>query len=320
MGNSAQSHTGDGEFAHDEEDNGGRSQGSGLVQLAATKILALAGTPAYHTSIILDGREYFFDSLGVVTAAPMWSHMAGGTRPLDEERTEVIPMGDAQCSGQEMAEALSPFFQKGSYDILYKNCNHFTDCALYMLCRKRLGSQYNRLERMLANPMSTALINRLFDALTAGDKGKDSEAAFYSRNPNSEDYSTSGVIAAIEAMSDSEDSDYTPTCGIFNEPRQRAPRRSLSRDAPRPARAQAAWQRQREVASASWASLPPLPPGGAPMPTPSRRPGLATDRSIGELSARTGRPLAPAALSQPLSRASSTSSLPQRRMVLVMKR
>lgn len=313
MGNSAQSHTGDGEFAHDEDDDGVRSQGSGHVQLAATKILMLAGTPAYHTSIILDGREYFFDSLGVVTAAPMWSHMAGGTRPLDEERTEVIPMGDAQCSGQEMAEALSSFFQKGSYDVLYKNCNHFTDCALYMLCRKRLGSQYNRLERMLANPMSTALINRLFDALTAGDKGKDSEAVFYSRNPHSEDYSTSEVIAAIEAMSDSEDSDYTPTCGIFNEPRHRASRRTRGHGAPPP------------VASASWASLPPLPPGGAPMPTPSRRPGLATDRSIGELSARTASAPAPAAMSQApslqqLSRASSTSSLPPRRMVLVMKR
>eukprot|EP00439_Symbiodinium_sp_Y106_P017688 s5256_g2.t1 len=43
---------------------------------------------------------------------------------------------------------LSGHFQPGSYDLLRKNCNTFTDCALYFLCGKRLDSLFRLLPKV----------------------------------------------------------------------------------------------------------------------------------------------------------------------------
>merc|ERR1712107_725951 len=40
------------------------------------------------------------------------------------------------------------FFTEGTYDIVVKNCNKFTDCALAYLLSRRLPKQYSQIERL----------------------------------------------------------------------------------------------------------------------------------------------------------------------------
>ncbi|CAE7677233.1 spin [Symbiodinium pilosum] len=46
---------------------------------------------------------------------------------------QVVYMGLTRISGDDLREQLGRFFKRGSYDLLRKNCNSFTDCALFFL-------------------------------------------------------------------------------------------------------------------------------------------------------------------------------------------
>jgi len=164
----------------------------------------------YHTSIIVDDREYFFDSLGIMVAPPLWSHFAGRVKQPAELTTEVIPIGRTAISGMALVKALQRYFEKGSYDIFYKNCNTFSDAALYFLTKQRMSGRYNRIERLIiaTNPVSTGLINRLFRAFLESNTGADCEEVdVYVTNPVSEGFSVDNVIASFEEETDSESDD-----------------------------------------------------------------------------------------------------------------
>lgn len=172
------------------------------VRLAATEILRIAGMGGYHTSVIVDDCEYFFDSIGIMSAPPLWSHLAGGARHATEVRTDVRVIGWSSLSGTAMAQALKPFFEKGSYDIFYKNCNTFSDTALYLLTKSRLASEYNRLERLIraTDPLSTSLLNSLFRACVTHECGEEITTNVYVPNPQSEGFSVENVIARIDEV------------------------------------------------------------------------------------------------------------------------
>mmetsp|Transcript_99203 Transcript_99203/g.289503 ORF Transcript_99203/g.289503 Transcript_99203/m.289503 type:complete len:233 (+) Transcript_99203:92-790(+) len=195
-------------------------QDSHEVQLAATEILRVAGMSGYHTSIIIDDREYFFDCLGIMVAPPLWSHLSGQMKLPSDVNTEVIPMGRSSCSGKALVQALCPHFEKGSYDIFCKNCNSFSDAALYFLTRSRLSSRYSRIERLVTatDPVSIRLINRL---LRAPAEGNVPQADFYVRNPEAEGFTVEDLIASFDesdsesSLSDgSSDSDAGGTCSF----------------------------------------------------------------------------------------------------------
>lgn len=203
------------------------------VRLAATEILKVAGVSGYHTSIIVDDREYFFDSLGIMAAPPLWSHIAGRVKqPGDQRdiRTEVIEVGRTSSSGKALVQALRPFFEKGTYDIFYKNCNTFTDVALYFLTKTRLNGCYSRIERLITatNPVSTGLLNRVFRAFVESSTGQACEVDIYVQNPEAEGFSVDEAIASLdESDSDSDssedsgdDSDVSArmSCNIIRQP------------------------------------------------------------------------------------------------------
>merc|ERR1712217_831659 len=74
----------------------------------------------------------------------------------------VLCMGNSRRGGSAL-RALVPFFGKGTYDAIYKNCNAFTDAAAYFLTGSRLEARFSRLERLVqaTKPISLGLINRL---------------------------------------------------------------------------------------------------------------------------------------------------------------
>jgi hypothetical protein len=111
------------------------------VQLAVSPLLVVPG--AYHSSVLVDGWEYFFQEDGLYRAPPhkaLVSHKWSAPTVLD--------LGHTDRSAQELSDAMAPLFEEGSYDFIRKNCNSFSDCALFYLLGKRLDHRYRQLDLM----------------------------------------------------------------------------------------------------------------------------------------------------------------------------
>jgi len=185
------------------------------VKLAVTEIVSVAGFAGYHTSVILDGREYFFDCLGIMTAPPLWSHHAGRETSALDSNTEVIDFGGAAAGGKALVESMRPFFEKGSYDIFYKNCNSFTDMALYSLTRRRLPGRFSRIERLVTatTPVSTQLLNKIFRSVVQNNTGSACDVDVYVKNPAAEGFSIEDALVALAEDSDSDSEDSASDSG-----------------------------------------------------------------------------------------------------------
>lgn len=141
------------------------------VDLAASVLGGLPGLMAYHTSIVVNGEELFFSPMGILRNHGLDSHRRADANgaPLPQlpnaDSTAVLKvreMGSSALSGDSVYQALAPIFLPGSYDLLHKNCNHFTDVALAFLLGQRLPSTYNSLEKVGANNP------RLLEQVTGG--------------------------------------------------------------------------------------------------------------------------------------------------------
>merc|ERR1712107_15218 len=62
--------------------------------------------------------------------------------------TSIFPVGYTSHSGDQLRSVLSRHFGAGSYDLVAKNCNSFTDCALAFLLSRRLPKKYSSVETL----------------------------------------------------------------------------------------------------------------------------------------------------------------------------
>eukprot|EP00929_Paragymnodinium_shiwhaense_P057286 TRINITY_DN28671_c0_g1_i1.p1 TRINITY_DN28671_c0_g1~~TRINITY_DN28671_c0_g1_i1.p1 ORF type:complete len:335 (+),score=74.21 TRINITY_DN28671_c0_g1_i1:360-1364(+) len=154
------------------------------VQLAASLLGGIPGLMAHHTSVVVDGEEFFFSPRGIQRSwgPDFESHRRMGTNgelitPLknggDKHSIKVVDIGSCIATGNMLVHELAPHFQGNTYDLLHKNCNTFSDIALYYLTGKRLDSQYNSIEKVGANNPS------LLTNMTGGA---------YTPNPSSVDF------------------------------------------------------------------------------------------------------------------------------------
>jgi len=175
------------------------------VRLACSEIFQIAGMSAYHTSVVIGEVELYFHQSGIEFTEPYASHMhdPGGYPDID-----VQSFGRGKTSGSVLLMQLGPLFEAGTYDIIYKNCNAFTDVALYFLTRKRLDSKYSRLERFVraTTPVSTGVLNGLVRAVGATGvpeeymDGEEFEPWMYRSNPRAQNFVVEDAIAACNAM------------------------------------------------------------------------------------------------------------------------
>ncbi|CAJ1455030.1 unnamed protein product [Effrenium voratum] len=148
------------------------------VELVATG-RGFAGLGGFHTSILICGEEYYFCPMGIRFSPKLVSH----PRPHEALRLRV---GVSQATGTELLNFLADHFQSGSYDFLRKNCNSFTDCALYYLCGKRLDFRYRAMEKL----------GWIAESQT-GFLGTISEGE-YTANPAAEDFDLEELLEQIE--------------------------------------------------------------------------------------------------------------------------
>merc|ERR1712187_233920 len=87
-----------------------------------------------------------FGDNGVGVYVPLMSH----ARICEQNGrvTDVCDMGFTEVAPWQMYQALSPYFGPGTYDLIRKNCNCFSDCALFYLLGDRLEYKYRAVERL----------------------------------------------------------------------------------------------------------------------------------------------------------------------------
>ncbi|CAE8719911.1 unnamed protein product [Polarella glacialis] len=145
------------------------------VRLAVTplspRVAGLLGMPvAYHSSILVDAEEYSFaDNSGLVVARVTQKNMILRTEALNcashkqlSGPSYVVEMGESLFTGAEMATMLGRFFQENSYDLLLKNCNHFSDCALFFLLGRRLPDDIRVAEQLCASAQESLGLISIF--------------------------------------------------------------------------------------------------------------------------------------------------------------
>mmetsp|Transcript_58360 Transcript_58360/g.103755 ORF Transcript_58360/g.103755 Transcript_58360/m.103755 type:complete len:192 (+) Transcript_58360:91-666(+) len=155
------------------------------VELAATKLgPGLPGFQAYHTSVAVDDIEYAFSGEGIVVNRNLQSH-----RHLpDAPQMQVIYMGLTSLSGEELLKYLKIFFKRGTYDLLRKNCNSFSDCALFFLLDSRLDQNLRGLEQLghMADKRAGVV-----QGITGGD---------YRPNPQADGFSVERTVSEINKL------------------------------------------------------------------------------------------------------------------------
>jgi len=143
----------------------------------------LKGAAGYHTSVLVAGEEYSFCPAGISCARGLTSHKGSS-------QVRCIDMGLSEFSGAEMFRFLEFYFPPGSYDLLKRNCNSFSDCALYFLCEQRLHWGLCGLERL--GKVADNHIG-LIQSLSGGE---------YIPNPLCANFDVEDVIAAIDVLRD----------------------------------------------------------------------------------------------------------------------
>jgi len=165
------------------EDGNGRASACNRVELAASELFSLPGlATAYHTSVIVNGEEFFFSDSGIFNDRVLTS--------LQGQPSERVEVGWSTKTGARLLHALAPHFRPGSYDLIRKNCNSFSDCALYYLLRTRLEGRISALERLGARA-STEMLQRFTKGM-------------YVPNQEAADYRTEDVIDAVERLGDAD--------------------------------------------------------------------------------------------------------------------
>merc|ERR1719436_906469 len=157
------------------------------VELAVSRIGGIPGAQAWHSSVLVNGEEFSFSDGGITAARGTESHDAMAKQAQSSTQvqinTQVFDMGMSQYSGSQLRAALERHFAPGTYDLLKKNCNSFSDCALAFLLRKRIDGKYRQLESIGArNP---GLVSQL-------------SGSGYTPNPKVQDWDIENVIKDID--------------------------------------------------------------------------------------------------------------------------
>jgi len=112
------------------------------VYLLVTPLGGLKGIAGYHTSVMIRDEEYCFTPQGIVQSRHNLTHDLAG------ESMRKISIGSTAHSGASLVRNLDIFYRPGTYDILRKNCNSFSDCALFFLCRQRMWAGFRVVEQI----------------------------------------------------------------------------------------------------------------------------------------------------------------------------
>ncbi|CAJ1341467.1 unnamed protein product [Effrenium voratum] len=104
----------DGAPGGDSSSHGKGRPANNQVQLAVSVLGGVPGATAYHSSVVVNGDEYFFSDGGISSSSGLMSHK---NPQMPDSKPEVIEMGMSPYTGSQMRAALERFFVSGTYDL-----------------------------------------------------------------------------------------------------------------------------------------------------------------------------------------------------------
>eukprot|EP00930_Biecheleria_cincta_P027498 TRINITY_DN19309_c0_g1_i2.p1 TRINITY_DN19309_c0_g1~~TRINITY_DN19309_c0_g1_i2.p1 ORF type:complete len:210 (+),score=24.89 TRINITY_DN19309_c0_g1_i2:90-719(+) len=141
---------------------------------------------AYHTSIAIGDTEYSFGPSGIVPSRAWLSHSM--IKPGVQSPEIVLFMGSTNVQGVALTDVLEPYFMPGTYDLLLKNCNAFSNAALFFLLGTQLEAKYTALDRAGAAMDKTAGLVQL---LSMGN---------YIPNPKAVNFELPKVLSTLQSQ------------------------------------------------------------------------------------------------------------------------
>jgi hypothetical protein len=149
------------------------------VELLVSPIAELHGVAGYHTSVLVAGTEYCYGVMGIAQSPTISSHKKRG-------KMQRIFVGSSPYSGKDLVLVLEEYFPPGHYDLLRKNCNAFTDCALFFLCGQRLSWRFRNMDQIGLFADNFGLVQ----SISAGE---------YNPNPDALEFDIEDVILQLSA-------------------------------------------------------------------------------------------------------------------------
>ncbi|EFR04655.1 hypothetical protein MGYG_07660 [Nannizzia gypsea CBS 118893] len=116
----------------------------------------------YHTSIVLEGTEYFFGR-GIQQAAPGSTHHGQPMETISLGRTD-LPMDVIS----EYMESLAETYHESSYDLFLRNCNNFTHDLSMFLVGKGIPDHIRNLPETFLNTPFGQMMKPYIDGMLRG--------------------------------------------------------------------------------------------------------------------------------------------------------
>mmetsp|Transcript_29430 Transcript_29430/g.90920 ORF Transcript_29430/g.90920 Transcript_29430/m.90920 type:complete len:279 (-) Transcript_29430:91-927(-) len=180
----------------------------GMARQMSQGMLGFQLEAIWHTSVVVYGREFYFDGgVGIANSTPGQTRFGQPVEVVNSGETEVSPSDFANWVRDQAAK-----FGPGDYNLLERNCNHFSDDALDFLTGQGVCEEVRTMiPRVLATPLGQLLRPSLETAMMA--PGSSPAAATSSQVPPgvsahanpSEEQRASEVSDGVAALSEHED-------------------------------------------------------------------------------------------------------------------
>lgn len=185
------------------------------VTLVYSQIFSTGVATAYHTSIVVEDpprkpMELSFSMHGISVCAVEDGKLPSSHRCDGYSNTKQKDFGVTQETGKALYDALKNHFKPNTYDLLNKNCNSFSDLALYFLIQHRLPGRYRTLERL------GSMMPSLIEKVTGGG---------YEKNPAADSFDPEDIMKELDRIPDAASSAgaktsrcVIPSCGRCTAP------------------------------------------------------------------------------------------------------
>jgi hypothetical protein len=126
----------------------------GMARQMSLGMLGFHLEAIWHTSVVVYDREFYFDGgVGIANGQPRSTRFGSPLEVVDMGTTEVEPM-DFAAWVREMGSKFGP----DDYQLLERNCNHFSSDALEFLVGQRVSSDVaSMIDRVMATPLGQML-------------------------------------------------------------------------------------------------------------------------------------------------------------------
>lgn len=108
-----------------------------------------------HTGIEVFGKEYTFSNGGITICKPKKSKIGKYSKSYTISHVQFT-----YSQFSEILDILGKIYRPNTYNFVYKNCNHFCDDLLQLLCGQRLGYRfmfYSRLGKILGQMKNSGI-------------------------------------------------------------------------------------------------------------------------------------------------------------------